>query len=96
MVEKAGSYDAVVVGMGIAGLAAAASALQGGARVAILERAPQEDRGGNTRWTEAFMRMKNEDEVSDDFEEHFMQNSGFHLDPQLGHATWHAFVGWPS
>ena len=94
--QKVGSYDAVVVGMGIAGLAAAASALQGGARVAILERAPQEDRGGNTRWTEAFMRMKNEAEVSDDFEEHFMENSGFHLDPQLVDVTARPYEQWPT
>ena len=96
MVEKVGSYDAVIVGMGIAGLAAAASAIQGGARVAILERAPQEDRGGNTRWTEAFMRMKNETEVADDFEEHFMQNSGFHLDPQLVNTTAQPYEAWPT
>lgn len=48
MAETTGTYDAVVVGMGIAGLAAAASAILGGVRVAILERTPQEDHGGNT------------------------------------------------
>ena len=90
------SYDAVIVGMGITGLATAASAMQGGARVAILERAPKEERGGNTRWTEAFMRMKNEAEVSDDFEDHFMQNSGCHLDPQLIAATAADYESWPS
>jgi tricarballylate dehydrogenase len=95
MQEGGRSYDAVVVGMGIAGLAAAVSAMQSGARVAILERAPKEERGGNTRWTEAFMRMKNESEVSDDFEDHFMQNSGFHLDPQLTSATAQPYAAWP-
>ncbi len=90
------NYDAVIVGMGIAGLSAAAAAIQGGARIAILERAPKEERGGNTRWTEAFMRMKNEQEVSDDFEEHFMQNSGHHLDPQLVNATAQDYGSWPT
>ncbi|MBV8095650.1 MAG: FAD-dependent oxidoreductase [Acetobacteraceae bacterium] len=76
-------YDVLVAGSGIAGLSAAAAALQNGARVAILERAPPEDRGGNTRWTDALMRMKRDREVSDDFEEHFAKNSGYYLDPSL-------------
>jgi len=46
-----GTYDVVVVGCGIAGISAAVSAQQAGARVAILERAPREERGGNTRWS---------------------------------------------
>jgi len=81
------TYDLVVAGCGVAGLSAAVSAAQAGAKVAVLERATEENRGGNTRWTEAFMRMKSETEVSDDFEEHFMANSGFHLDPGLMQET---------
>jgi len=92
----ANEYDVVVVGCGIAGLSAAVSACQAGAKVAVLERATKEERGGNTRWTEAFMRMKNENEVSDDFEEHFMANSGFHLDPGLVHETAGPYEQWPS
>jgi tricarballylate dehydrogenase len=76
-------YDVVVIGCGIAGLSAAATALQAGARVAIIERAPREERGGNTRWTEALLRMKSEAEVSDDFETHFASNAGYYLDPEL-------------
>lgn len=94
--QKIGTYDAVVAGMGIAGLAAAASAIEEGARVAILERAPLDERGGNTRWTEAFMRMKSETEIADDFEDHFMQNSGFYLDPQLVSATAEPYQSWPT
>ncbi len=77
----------IVVGSGIAGLAAAATAREAGASVIQLERAPPEDRGGNTRWTEAFMRMKSEDEVADDFEAHFAANAGYHLDPALVQET---------
>ena len=77
------SFDVIVVGCGIAGLSAAASARQVGARVAIVERAPKEERGGNTRWTEALLRMKSEAEVSDDFEAHFAKNAGHYLDPEL-------------
>lgn len=76
-------FDLVVVGCGIAGLSAAVSAAEGGLKVAVLERADIAERGGNTRWTEALMRMKNENEVADDLEDHFMANCGFHLDPSL-------------
>ena len=79
--------DVVVIGCGIAGLSAAVSALQAGAQVVILERAPKEERGGNTRWTESLLRMKSETEVSDDFEAHFMANAGHHLDPSLVRET---------
>lgn len=76
-------FDLVVVGCGIAGLSTAVSAAEAGLKVAVLERATIEDRGGNTRWTEALMRMKSENEVAHDLEDHFMANSGFHLDPSL-------------
>ena len=85
--SQSDTVDLIVVGGGIAGLAAAATAAQAGARVILLERAPREDRGGNTRWTDAFMRMKSEDEVADDFEAHFMANAGYHLDPSLAQET---------
>lgn len=93
MVEK---YDVVVVGCGIAGLSAAVSAAETGARVAVLERSTKDERGGNTRWTEAFMRMKSENEVADDFEDHFMANSGFHLDPSLISESARPYAEWPA
>ena len=57
------NFDLIVVGCGIAGLATAVSAAENGLKVAVLERATIEDRGGNTRWTEALMRMKSETET---------------------------------
>jgi tricarballylate dehydrogenase len=44
-------YDVLVAGGGNAGLCAAISAARGGARVAVVERAPKAYRGGNTRHT---------------------------------------------
>lgn len=90
------NFDVVVVGCGAAGLSAAASALEAGARVAVLERATCEERGGQTRWTESLMRMKSEDEVSDDLEDHFMANSGEYLDPALINEAAGDFAGWPA
>jgi tricarballylate dehydrogenase len=90
------NFDLVVIGCGIAGLSAAVAAAQNGAKVAVLERATFEERGGNTRWTEAFMRMKNENEVAFDFEDHFMANGGHHLDPSLVQETARPYDEWPS
>ena len=61
--------DVIVVGSGIAGMSAAVAAAERGLDVAVVERASPDEAGGNTRWTEAFMRMKSVDEVADDFVE---------------------------
>jgi len=76
------SFDLVVVGCGVAGLSAAVSAAECGARVAVLERAPIEERGGQSRYTEAYLRMKSLDEVSDDFEVHLAENGSGSIDPE--------------
>ena len=50
-------YDVVVVGCGNAALCAALSAQEKGAKVLILERAPKDERGGNTTFTSGAMRF---------------------------------------
>jgi tricarballylate dehydrogenase len=89
-------YDVVVVGCGVAGLSAAVAAQECGARVAVLERAPVEERGGNTRYTTAAIRMASETEVSPDFEEQFALNAGYHLDPELIAEAAADYKNWPS
>jgi tricarballylate dehydrogenase len=50
-------FDVVVVGGGNAALCAALAASESGARVTLLERAPEEKRGGNSRFTGGGFRM---------------------------------------
>jgi tricarballylate dehydrogenase len=77
-------YDLVVAGCGVAGLSAAVAAAERGLRVVVLERAPFAERGGQSRYTEAYLRMKSETEVTDDFETHIAENgSQPYLDPDL-------------
>ena len=55
-------YDVIVVGAGNAAQAAAMSALENGAkRVAILEKAHEEMRGGNTHWSGGILRIAFDD-----------------------------------
>ena len=73
----------IVVGCGVAGLSAAVAAAQAGARVVVLERAPREERGGQSRYTEAYLRMKSHTEVTDDFETHIAENGCGAISPDL-------------
>ena len=51
------SFDVVVVGGGNAALCAALAAAEKGAQVALIERAPEEKRGGNSKFTGGGFRM---------------------------------------
>lgn len=52
-----GKYDVVVVGAGNAALCAALAASENGSRVLVLEAAPVEQSGGNSRFTAGAMRV---------------------------------------
>src|SRR5690606_38542464 len=51
------AYDVIVVGGGNAAFCAALAAREQGARVVMLERAPEDERGGNSRFTAGAMRV---------------------------------------
>lgn len=51
------SYDVLVVGAGNAALCAALAAEEAGASVLVIERAPRDQRGGNTTFTAGAMRV---------------------------------------
>lgn len=89
-------FDVIVIGSGISGLSSAVSANSAGARVLVLERAQEAEFGGNTRWTESYFRMKNENEVSDDFEELLVSNAGHHIDPNVVRHMSASYETWPS
>ena len=55
--QRRGGYDVVVVGAGNAAMCAALAASERGASVLVLERAPEDERGGNTRFTAGAMRV---------------------------------------
>ena len=51
------SYDVIVVGAGNAALCAALSAAESVKKILVLERAPEEESGGNSRFTAGLMRV---------------------------------------
>ncbi|MBS0335687.1 MAG: FAD-dependent oxidoreductase [Proteobacteria bacterium] len=72
------SCDIAVVGHGAAGLAAALAAAEAspGARIAVLERAPEAECGGGSRWSPSNMRLRSAAELAPGFEDDMMAASG--------------------
>jgi len=66
---NAQSHDIIVVGQGAAGLAAALAAAQAGRgiRVTLVDKASEQEAGGNTRWSPSYMRMASLDRVEPSF-----------------------------
>lgn len=88
--------DIIVIGCGVAGLSAALSAAERGMRVQLLERSDKKNRGGNSRYTEAFLRITSEKQISDDFEEMLAQNAAGAIDPEFLKQTTTAYDEWPA
>lgn len=96
-------YDIAIVGCGAAGTAAALAAAEKAKeqnenlKIAILERADFDNRGGNTRWTAGYMRMKSIDEPADNFVEDmiaFSDNYGDRAYIETLHANAGSTLRW--
>ena len=87
--------DVVVVGCGIAGVSAAVSAAQAGASVRVLERSPKAERGGNSIYTSADIRMKSVTEVTDDFVDLLVRTSATFVHHSHNAATLKPYDEWP-
>lgn len=78
--------DIVVVGHGAAGLCAALSAAEAarsrgtGARITVLECAPESEHGGGSRWSPSYMRLRAPDDLAPGFEEDIFDESGGRTD----------------
>src|SRR3954453_4290955 len=74
--------EIVVVGQGAAGLAGALSAAEEAraqklaATVTVIDKAPEEEAGGNTRWSPSYMRMAAPDRVEPSFVSDMLMATG--------------------
>jgi tricarballylate dehydrogenase len=82
----------VIVGHGAAGLAAALSATEQArgrglqVEITLLEKAPEHEAGGNTRWSPSYIRMEAPDRLADGFEEDMQAVSGGQADRGYFHT----------
>lgn len=93
--EDSTKRQVVVVGSGVAGLSAATAAAESGARVVVLDRASEDESGGNTRYTEAYLRMKSTSEIADDFIDSFVADFVGYPDPSLTRQLHKDRSAWP-
>ena len=82
--------DVLVAGSGISGLSAAISAREHSAEVILVEKAPIEDRGGNTKFADAQIRYPHPSDefhprnyTEDDYRDDFMRLSRGRANPEL-------------
>jgi tricarballylate dehydrogenase len=75
-------YEVLIVGSGAAGLAAALGAAERArdagrpVSIALIERSAEADRGGNTRYSPAYMRLESPDRLAARFEDDMLDVSG--------------------
>jgi tricarballylate dehydrogenase len=90
-------YDVIIVGCGIAGLSAGLYLAETDRSVAILEKAPKENRGGHTQFTESFrlptadidldVEFDVDDYSASDFYSDLMEVTNYRADEELAKAV---------
>ena len=76
----------VIVGQGAAGLSAALAAAEAmraenrPAQITVIDKAPEAEAGGNTRWTPSYMRMASVDRVEPSFVHDMLEATNFQGD----------------
>jgi len=76
----------VVIGQGAAGLSAAVAAAEAARErsvdvaITLVDKAPEQDAGGNTRWTPSYMRMASVDRVEPSFVHDMLEATQFRGD----------------
>ncbi|PGF13920.1 tricarballylate dehydrogenase [Natrinema sp. CBA1119] len=90
-------YDVVIVGCGIAGITAGLRAAERDLSVALLEKAPKENRGGHTQFTESFriptadidldVEFNVEDYTAADFYSDIMKVTHYRADQDLAEVV---------
>lgn len=78
-------YDLVVIGTGTAGTAAAVAAAEADPSldIAFVERAPEGEHGGNSRYTDAYMRLQEDGSPAPNFREDFREFSNGKADEAI-------------
>jgi len=97
------SYDIVIIGCGIAGLTAGLRATEMDRSVVLLEKAPEENRGGHTQFAESFRiptadvdvdaTFNVEDYSSGDFYSDIMKVTNFRADQELAVCPYSPLAG---
>lgn len=84
-------YDVIVIGTGLAGTAAGLAAWERGAKVLVVEKAPPESAGGNTRFSGGGFRIPRGDFKPEDlFEDVMLVSKGRSNKELIRHMTEHA------
>ena len=83
---SAATKNIVVIGQGAAGLSAALAAAEAArakniaVAITLIDKAPEADAGGNTRWTPSYMRMAAVDRVEPSFVHDMLEATKFQGD----------------
>ena len=86
--QSSESFDAIVVGTGLAGLSAALRAKEAGGKVVVIDKAPETSMGGNSRFSGGALRTPSDTVSAGDLVNEAMEMSGGRANPRLTHVLY--------